>query len=67
MMDEERVHVLSLEDDVGRVVSVEERELLAESGRARQRAHTFPCVRFVSILLRRCRETQLLLYPPFLP
>ena len=35
MMDEESVHVLSLEDDVGCVVAVEARELLAESGRAR--------------------------------
>ena len=32
MMDEESVHVLSLKDDVGRVVAVEARELLAESG-----------------------------------
>ena len=46
MMDEESVHVLSLEDDVGRVVAVEARELLAESGRARQTTGgtTFPCV-----------------------
>ena len=45
-MDKERVHVLSLEDDVGCVVAVEARELLAESGRARQKAGgtTFPCV-----------------------
>ena len=50
MMDEERVFVLSLEDDVDCVVAVEERELLAESGRARHTAHTFPCVPFVSIL-----------------
>ena len=46
MMDEESVHVLSLEDDVGCVVAVEARELLAESGRARQTAGgtTVPCV-----------------------
>ena len=46
MMDEESVHVLSLEDDVGCVVAVEARELLAESGRARQTTGgtTFPCV-----------------------
>ena len=36
MMDEESVQVLSLEDDVGCVVAVEARELLAETGRARQ-------------------------------
>ena len=46
MMDEESVHVLSLEDDVGCVVVVEARELLVESGRARQTAGgtTVPCV-----------------------
>ena len=33
MMDEESVHALSLEDDVGCVVAVEARELLSESGR----------------------------------
>ena len=46
MMDEECVHVLSQEDDVGSVVAVEARELLAESGRARQTAGgtTVPCV-----------------------
>ena len=46
MMDEESVHVLSLEDDVGCVVAVEARELLVESGRARQTAGgtTVPCV-----------------------
>ena len=48
MMDEESVHVLSLEDDVGCVVAVEARELLAESGRSRARQTTgdttFPCV-----------------------
>ena len=46
MMDEESVHVLSLEDDVGCVAAVEARELLAESGRARQTAGgtTVPCV-----------------------
>ena len=46
MMDEENVHVLSLEDGVGCVAGVEVRELLAESGRARQKAGgtTFPCV-----------------------
>ena len=48
MMDEESVHGLSLEDDVGCVVAVEARELLAESGRARQTTAsggtTFPCV-----------------------
>ena len=46
MMDEESVHVLSLEDDVGCVVAVEARELLAESGRARQTTGgtTFRCV-----------------------
>ena len=38
MMDEESVYVLSLEDDVGCVVDVEARELLAESGRSRQTA-----------------------------
>ena len=38
MVDKESVHVLSLEDDVGCVVAVEARELLAESGRARQTA-----------------------------
>ena len=44
MMDEESVQVLSLEDDVGCVVAVEKRELLAESGRVRQTAggKTFP-------------------------
>ena len=46
MMDEESMHVLSLEDDVGCVVAVEARKLLAESGRARQTADgtTFTCV-----------------------
>ena len=46
MMGEESVHVLFLEDDVGCVVAVEARELLAESGRARQTASgtTVPCV-----------------------
>ena len=46
MMDEESVHVLSLEDDVGCVVAVDVRELLAESGRTRQTAGgtTVPCV-----------------------
>ena len=46
MMDEESVHVLSLEDDIRCVVAVEARELLAESGRARQTAGgtTVPCV-----------------------
>ena len=29
MIDEESVHVLPLEDDVGRVIAVEARELLA--------------------------------------
>ena len=38
MMDEESVHVLSLEDGVGCVVALEARELLAGSGRARQTA-----------------------------
>ena len=44
--DEERVHVLSLEDDVRCVVVLEARELLAERGRARQKAGgtTFPTV-----------------------
>ena len=32
MMDEDSVHVLSLKDDVGCVVALESRELLAESG-----------------------------------
>ena len=46
MVDEESGHVSSLEDNVGCVVAVEARELLAESGRARQIAGgtTFPCV-----------------------
>ena len=48
MMDEESVHVLSLEDDVGCVVAVEARGPIAESGRARQTCTaggtTFPCV-----------------------
>ena len=48
MMDEESVHVLSLEDDVGCVVAVEARELRAESGTGRARqttgGTTFPCV-----------------------
>ena len=46
MVDEESVHVLSLQDDVGCVVAVEARELLAESGRARQTTGgtTVPCV-----------------------
>ena len=46
MMDEESVHVLSLEDDNGGVVAVDVRESLAESGRARQTAGgtTIPCV-----------------------
>ena len=46
MMDEESVHFLSLEDDVGFVVTVEARELFAESGRPRQTAGgtTVPCV-----------------------
>ena len=46
-MDEESVHVLSLEDDVGRVGAVEARELFAESGRAKETAAggtTVPCV-----------------------
>ena len=38
MTDEESVHVLSLEDDVGCVIAVEARELFAERGRARQTA-----------------------------
>ena len=46
MTDEESVHVLSLEDDVGCVIAVEARELFAERGRARQTAGgtTFPYV-----------------------
>ena len=62
MMDEESVHVLSLEDDVGCVVAVEARELLAESGRARQTAGgtTVSCVyqgvsRGVHSIVRRLR------------
>ena len=54
MMDEESVHVLSLEDDVGCVVAVEARELLAESGRARQTmlvARHSPVYQGVSITL----------------
>ena len=45
-MKKESVHVLPLEDDVGCVVAVEARELLAESDRARQTAGgtTVPCV-----------------------
>ena len=63
MMDEESVHVLSLEDDVGCVVAVEARELLAESGRARQTTggttSSSPVYQGVSITQRRCRETEL--------
>ena len=46
MTDEESVHVLSLEDDVGCLIAVEARELFAERGRARQTAGgtTFPYV-----------------------
>ena len=46
MTDEESVHVLFLEDDVGCVIAVEARELFAERGRARQTAGgtTFPYV-----------------------
>ena len=52
MMDEESVHVLSLEDDVGCVVAVEERELLAESGRDKQLvARHSPVYQGVSITL----------------
>ena len=48
MIDEESVHVLSLEDEFGCVIAVEARELLAERGRSRARQTagdtTFPCV-----------------------
>ena len=70
MMDEESVHVLSLEGDVGRVVAVEAQELLAESGRARQTAGdtTVPCVP-AGCLNYSCEDAGKLsfYYPPFLP
>ena len=51
MMDEESVHVLSLEDDaVGCAVAVEVREPLAESGRARQ-THMHTCQPLPSVFL----------------
>ena len=57
MMDEESVHVLSLEDDVGCVVAVEAQELLAESGRARRTSGctAYPSVPGVSITLAKMR------------
>ena len=46
MMDEESVHVLSLEDDFGCVVAAEARELLAESGKTNSWWHDSPlCAR----------------------
>ena len=69
MMDEESVHVLSLEDDIGCVVAVEARELLAESGRARQRAGgtTVPCVPGCFNNSSEDAGKLSFYYPPFLP
>ena len=59
------VHVLSLEDDVGCVVAVEARELLAESGRARQTTGgtTFPQYQGVSITLAKMQGNWALTVP----
>ena len=71
MMDEESVHVLSLEDDVGCVVAVEARELLAlaESGRAKQTAGgtTVPCVPGCFNNSSEDAGKPSFYYPPFLP
>ena len=69
MMDEESVHVLSLEDDVGFVVTVEARELLAESGRPRQTAGgtTVPCVPGCFNSSNKDAGKLSFYYPPFLP
>ena len=68
MMDEESVHVLSLED-VGCVVAVEAREQLAESGRAWQTAGG-TAVPWVPGCFNNSSEDVGKLsfyYPPFLP
>ena len=69
MMDEKSVHGLSLEDDVGCVVAVEARELLAESGRARQTAGgtTVPCVPGCFNNSSEDAGKLSFYYPPFLP
>ena len=69
MMDEESVHVLSLEDDAGCVVAVEARELLAESGRAKQTAGgtTVPCVPGCFNNSSEDAGKLSFYYPPFLP